>query len=400
MASGKTIWKWLVNAVWVCVGIGTIVLLVAAMRQKDNSQCRAVDVTIAGATDNFFVDKKDILDIIAQVAGGSPVGKPAGNCNLQQMEAALKKSVWIKEAQLFFDNNEVLKVRVVEREPVARVFATGGSTFYVDSSAAKLPLSDKFSARVPMFTSFPSDKTILSKEDSALLKDIRTLGTLIAQDSFCMALIEQVDITPQRNFEMIPKIGGNTVIVFGNATDAAAKLQRLKLFYRQVIGKSGFNYYSRIDVQYQNQIVASRRNAADITADSLRTMELLKLLAERAEESAADSVQTFVQDSPANTTDSSSIQQSVQRDDDGEDADISTGAAINNQPTVVNNAATAPKPAATVPAAAPRQASPKPTQPKPTVPKPVIQNPKPKPKPPGNANPPKPRAVMPPKNDY
>lgn len=392
MAKAKTIWKWTVNAIWVCVGIGTVVLLVAAMRQKDNRQCREISVDIAGESDNFFVDKKDVLDVIAAVAGGNPIGKPVGNCNLQQMEAALKKNVWIKEAQLFFDNNEVLKVLVTEREPVARVFVNGGGSFYVDSSGSKLPLSEKFSARVPVFTGFPSDKMVLSKADSLLLLDVKNLGMLIAKDSFCRALIEQIDIQLPRSFEMVPKIGNN-IIVFGDAGDAAAKLERLKLFYRQVMGKTGFNYYSRVDVQYQGQVVGVRRNAADITADSLRTVELLKMLALRAEQNATDSTQTFAQDSPANTADSTSIQQSVQRDDEGAAPAVGTG---DNQAP----APTATAPAVRQPAVAAPTASPKPAAPKPKVPKPVVQNPKPKPKPATPKPPPKPRVVMPPRNDY
>lgn len=381
----------MVNAIWICVGIGTVVLLVAAMRQKDNRQCREISVDIAGESDNFFVDRKDILDMIAAVAGGNPIGKPVGNCNLQQMEAALKKNVWIQEAQLFFDNNEVLKVLVTEREPVARVFVNTGGSFYVDSSGSKLPLSEKFSARVPVFTSFPSDKVVLAKADSLLLLDIKNLAMLIARDSFCRALIEQIDIRLPRNFEMVPKMGNN-IIVFGDVTDAAGKLQRLKSFYRQVMGKTGFNYYSRVDVQYQNQVVAVRRNAADITADSLRTVELLKMLALRAEQTAGDSTQTFVQDSPANTPDSSSIQQSVQRDDEGAAPEMSTDNNSVPAPTAV-----APAVRQTTAAAV---ASPKPANPKPTVPKPVVQNPKPKPKPATPKPPPRPRAVMTPRNDY
>lgn len=395
MVKAKTIWKWVVNAIWVCVGIGTIVLLVAAVRQKDNRHCKAVDIAIAGVSDNFFVDKKDILGVIAAVAGGNPVGKPAGNCNLQQMEAALKKNVWIKEAQLYFDNNEVLKVLVTEREPVARIFTKDGGTFYIDSSAAKLPLSDKFSARLPIFTGFPTDRIPLSKTDSSLLAGVKNMSMLIAQDSFCMALIEQVDITPQYGFEMVPKIGNN-IIVFGDATDAAAKLQRLKQFYRQIMGKVGLNYYSRIDVQYKNQVVAARRNATDITADSLRTVELLKMLALRAEQRAGDSLQNFVQDNPANTLDSNSVQQSVQRDDAGDGNMPEVTSAGNPQPpSVVTNTPAVTTPTAVAPA------DPKP-RPKPVQaqPKPVVQNPKPKPKPATPKPPPKPKAVMGPKNDY
>jgi cell division protein FtsQ len=417
MAKGRTIWKWVTNILWCAVGISTLVLLIAAMRQKDNRHCRRIDISIDGAVDNFFVDKKDILNVLSTVAGGNPVGQPAGNCNLLRMEAALKKNTWIKEAQLFFDNNDVLQVKVAEREPVARVFAKDGNSFYVDSSTVRLPLSDKFAARVPMFTGFPAVGNKLPLADSALLADIKTLGQCIRQDSFCMALIEQVDIDAQRGFEMVPKIG-NTIIAFGNVSDAVAKLERLKLFYKQVMPKAGPNYYSRINLQYAGQVVAARRGAADITMDSLRTMELLKLLALRAEERAGDSAQTFLQDNPANTLDSNSVLQSVERDDEGGAPESGGQLPTNN--TVTIPSATAPSPTVAAPAAAvapsqPASASPKPAAPaaRPSQPaarpQPVVQNPRPQPAATRTATPratsppkppPKPRAVMPPKNDY
>jgi cell division protein FtsQ len=400
MANKKTIVKWAFNILWMGIGAATVVLLVAAIRIKDARPCREIEVSIAAPGENYFVDKKDILAVISSMSGSNPLSRPAGSFKLAQMEAALKRNVWIKEAQLFFDNNEVLHVNITERTPVARVFGTGGLTFYLDSSASKLPLSEKFSARLPVFTGFPSDKVILSAADSALLKDITTLGMAIAKDSFCMAMIEQVDIKPEGNFEMLLKIG-NTVVLFGNAADATAKLERMKLFYRKVIPKAGWNYYSSINVQYSNQVVAARRGAADITADSLRTVQLLQALAAEAEQRASDSSQNFIQDSPGNTADSSIIQQSIQRDDavDAGGAAVDLPGPAVQQPAAgtVNNAVV-PAPAVPQPAAAPKPVVPKPV-PKPVVNKPAVPKPKPKPKPPAAA---RPRAVMPPppKNDY
>jgi cell division protein FtsQ len=397
MANKKTIVKWCFNILWIGIAAATIVLLVAAIRIKDAQPCKEIEVSIAAPGENYFVDKKDVLAVISSVSGGNPLSRSAGSFKLQQMESELKKNVWIKDAQLFFDNNEVLHINITERTPVVRVFSTGGTTFYLDSSAAKLPLSDKFSARLPVFTGFPSDKVILSAADSNLLKSIRVLGMAIAKDSFCMAMIEQVDIQPDGNFEMLLKIG-NSIVLFGNESDAAAKLDRLKLFYRQVIPKAGWNYYRSINVQYSNQVVAARRGAADVTADSLRTVQLLQLLAVEAERRSSDSLQNFVPDSPGNSADSSIIQQSIQRDD----AVDAGGAAVDlpkpavQQPVggAVNNAA-ATAPVVPKPVAAPKPAAPKPV-PKPVVNKPAVPKPKPKPKPPAA----RPRAVMPPRNEY
>ena len=314
MANKQIIKNILLFTLWTAIGAGTVVMLVAAIQKKDAKKCTGVDINIRGVSNNFFVDKNDILNAIILITDGRPVGKSVGNFNLGEIEAILQKNTWVKNAQLFFDNNERLQVNVLEREPVARVFTISGATFYLDSSVAMLPLSDKFSARLPVFTNFPTDKKVLLKADSNLLRGILTISMAIQQDSFDMAMIDQVDITPQRTFEMIPKFG-NTIIVFGDATNAAEKLSKLRMFYREVVVKAGWNKYSEINVQYKNQVVAKRKGAEEVKADSLRTLQLMQVIAENAERLAGDTLQTFLPDNEHNTTNNNIIQQSIERDD-------------------------------------------------------------------------------------
>ncbi len=306
--------KILVATGWILLGAGSVVLLVAAMQRKDAKHCKEIKINIQGADINLFVDETDILNSIKAVEQGNPVGKPIGSFNLKKLETALEKNIWVKAAELFFDNNEVLRVNVQEREPVARVFTAGGNTFYIDEELAMLPLSEKFSARLPVFTGFPSDTKVLSKIDSNLLREIKDISLAIQKDSFCMALIDQVDITAARQFDMMPKIG-NQLIRFGDGTDVDEKLIKLQLFYKEVMGKAGWNEYSVINVQYKNQVVAKKRGAEDITADAQRTLQIIQMLAERAQQQANDSLQIIQQDNERNTVDSSMVQQSIEREE-------------------------------------------------------------------------------------
>jgi cell division protein FtsQ len=215
---------------------------------------------------------------------------------------------------LFFDNNEKLQVNVLEREPVARIFTTVGTTFYIDSSIEMLPLSEKFSARLPVFTDFPQEKA-----DTALLTDIKNISLAVQKDSFCMAMIDQIDITPQKTFEMVQKIG-NQVLVFGDGSNIDEKLNNLQLFYEKVIIKTGWNYYSSIDLEYKDQVVAKRKGAEDRSIDSLKTLQLMQVIAANAKKLSEDSSQATVEDN-SNIIDASSIQQSTERDDEGEKID-------------------------------------------------------------------------------
>ena len=317
----QNIIRFFINLVWVLVGSATIVLLVSAVHNKEIKVCKGVEINISGVSNNFFIDKTDVYNIIKDFGGDSTQKKSLVSIDLGRIEKALEKDLWVKNAELYFDNNNVLKVSVEEREPVARLFTVTGYTFYIDSSCMMLPLSDKFSARLPVFTGFTTDARILAKEDSALLCSIKNMSLKISSDTFLMAMIDQVDINTNRSFELVPKLGKQRII-FGDATDVDGKFDKLKLFYKDVITQSGWNRYSTINLQYKNQVVASIRGKEDIKADSLRTMQLIKFIAENAARRSADSSQTFLPEADKRVADSSLIQQSIERDEEGTAKDI------------------------------------------------------------------------------
>lgn len=310
--------KVLTTLLWVFVAAAGMFLLVAAVRSNDAKKCNGIDIEILGVSNNFFIDKEDVLAIVNNFSGGQVEGKAISSFNLGAMENNLEKDVWVKNAELFFDNNQVLRISIDEREPVARVFSLSGKSFYIDSSVRVLPLSDKFSARLPVFTGFAHNPDFISKADSNLLVNIRQLSMLLQADSFLMAMIEQVDITSQRKFEMLPKIGSQ-VIMFGDGEDAEEKFEKLRRFYRSVMTKSGWYKYSVINLQYKNQVVAKIRDAADKTSDSLRALQMMQVIAERAARQASDSLQFFARATERVSADTSMIQQSFQREDEGDE---------------------------------------------------------------------------------
>ncbi len=312
--SKQNIVRFFINLTWLLVGSACVALLVSAVHSKEVKVCKGVEINISGVSNNFFIDKTDVYNIIKNFGGDSTQKKSLGSFDLGRIEKALEKDLWVKNAELYFDNNNFLKVSVEEREPIARVFTVTGNTFYIDSSCMILPLSDKFSARLPVFTGFTSDAKILAKNDSSLLCSIKNMSIKILADTFLMAMIDQVDININRSFELIPKLGKQRII-FGDASEINSKFDKLKMFYKDVITQSGWNRYSTINLQYKNQIVASIRGKGDVAADSLRTMQLIKFIAEDAARRSADSTQTFLPEADKKAADSSLVQQSMEREE-------------------------------------------------------------------------------------
>jgi cell division protein FtsQ len=305
MANKINITRILSATVWCFVGAGVLVLLVAAIRYRNNNTCKGYRIVIS-APAGVFIDKKQIAALLSPAGTGAGSGagtiqdKPIQSFDLRRMESALEKNIWIRKARLFFDNNGLLQVEVFERTPATRIFTTEGNSFYLDSEGVKLPLIAQLPARLPVFTGYPSAGSPSAsyasaaapsqrRADSALTAGIRQISSFIRNDSFWMAQIAQINITPNRNFELEPEVG-NHRITFGDASDIEAKFHRLFVFYKEVLSKTGFDKYERIDISYDDQIVATKKGSTRSRYDSLQGMNNIRQLIRSAQSLQPDTL--------------------------------------------------------------------------------------------------------------
>ncbi|MET0394347.1 MAG: hypothetical protein ABW019_14470 [Chitinophagaceae bacterium] len=291
MSTKRTIRKILFVMMWLAIGGGMLTLLIAAMGKQQKELCRDYEITIGGVkTDFLFLDEAAIVQLLKGAVHGTIKGQPKSSFDLQRMEQLLENNVWIKDAQLYFDNQAVLHVSVAEREPIARIFTAGGRSFYIDETNQSLPLSETTIARVPVFTGFP-DKRRWTSSDSALLKDITTMSQYINGHPFWTAQVAQVDLVACGpdcwEFEMIPVAGRHTVKL-GNGENMTQKFHRLFAFYQQVLSRTGLDHYKVIDVRFAGQVVGAKSDNPKI--DSVKARKDVEELLEQASRIADDSI--------------------------------------------------------------------------------------------------------------
>lgn len=293
MASKKTIKKIALIAVWAAICGGLFTLLLAANGRKKDLVCRDVSVFIRGTGENYFIGKSDISGMLRHGHKRSLKGELVQNIDLARLEQELETNAWIQDAELYFDSQNTLHVTVTERQPVARVFTAAGSSFYMDTAGVRLPLLPNISARVPVVTNFPAAKK-LNQSDSAVLLDVKSLVQYITGDPFWNAQIAQIDVQPDRTYELLPVVGNHTIRI-GKAEQVDKKLRRLLLLYQQVLSKTGFDRYSIIDVQYEGQVVATNEGEeSEVDAEQLQ--KNIDALLQADQMMAAHKEATFVEE--------------------------------------------------------------------------------------------------------
>ena len=252
----------LIKTLWSIAGAALIFLFVIAWKAKTAKKISQIQIELVGETTKaLFMDENEITQILKEK--GVTKGAIIEALNLTKIEKDLEKIRWIKNAELFINNQQLLEVKIQQRIPIARVFTVSGSSFYIDDKGWRLPLKQLTVLRLPVFTGFPTDQDKLSAPDSLLLNDLLFFSNTIKTDSFFTAQIAQVNIGPNGDFQIIPSLGDHTVLI-GSVDNLTDKLNRLYTFYKKVWVQSGINAYQVLDCRFDGQIVALKKGLEPI----------------------------------------------------------------------------------------------------------------------------------------
>jgi len=241
----KTIQRILFILFWTGIGTGMILLLGAAIGRRNQERFRDYTIEIKGQYGGSFLNEDSVERLLRQHTEGVK-GELLSVFKLRKVEEGLKQHPWIRVAQLYFDNKDVLHVGITEKTPVARLFTLTGQSVYLDELGQRMPLAIHRTVKVPVFTGLP-DQIDSRVQDSLFCLRIRDMAKLIIQDSFWSAQAAQFDRVSDGSWEMIPVIG-NHVIRLQDGEEFQLQLKKLMLFYKQVLVKTGFDRYpTRVD---------------------------------------------------------------------------------------------------------------------------------------------------------
>lgn len=211
-----------------------------------NDRYRELIVEVDEIDGMYFVDEAGVRDAI--YAHDSIRGTFISDISLNQVQTWVQAIPAIGEIEVYPGLDRALHVHVAQRKPIARVhFGTGLTDQYLDQEGAALPLSSYFTARVPVIHASSLDNAQVAFE---LVQATRL-------DPFWSAFIDQIVVDPKEGLEIIPRIG-SARIVLRDLENMEAKLANLFTFYTEQVERGNLNVYKRIDLSFQDQVVAQR----------------------------------------------------------------------------------------------------------------------------------------------
>ncbi len=210
--------------------------------------CKDVQISIKRGVIEGFLTPVEVRNML-NAENVNPIGQRLSAIDLRAMEEMLEGQELVEHAECYKTQHGNVAIDITERVPVVRVMAANGDDYYVDKDG-----------RIMKNTGYACNLMVATGHVSRpyAQRVLAPVGRLIMADDFWRNQIEQVNVLSDSTLEMVPRVGEH-IIYLGRPVGISKKLERLRKFYLYGLSQAGWNRYSRISVEFNNQIVCKRR---------------------------------------------------------------------------------------------------------------------------------------------
>ncbi len=238
--------KWISTIVLILLAAYVIVAAVAFSDKPADQVCGGIRLAIVDSAEVAYMTTKDVQVMLADL---TPTGSPIDEVSCRAIEKVLDASPLIRKSECYKTIDGYIAISVECRRPILRIMADGGDSYYLDEEGEIIE-------RISKAVYLPVATGRITREFAK--EELLALAQYLHTDELWNAQIEQIHVTANQEIELIPRVG-NHVIVLGRPGNYAQKFDKLQTFYKKALDQVGWDRYSRINIDYNNQVVATKK---------------------------------------------------------------------------------------------------------------------------------------------
>lgn len=226
-----------------------LLLAITAFNKPDSKElCTQVNIDISDGTSDGFLNAEEIKNILQQKRL-YPLGKKMESVNTRTIEDALRKSPFVDDAQCYKTTGGHIRIELNQRMPIIRVKAQNGEDYYIDNHGGLMP-NTKYTTDILIATGNISHHYAQ--------KVLTRIGNYIITNKFWQDQIVQINVLGDGSIEIVPRVGDH-IVYLGTPIFIQRKLARLEKFYKYGLNQAGWNKYSYINMEFDNQIICKKK---------------------------------------------------------------------------------------------------------------------------------------------
>lgn len=214
--------------------------------RSKNRILKEVNISFTAGQENLFITHEMVNNLLIQNLGSlSNIKKD--KVDLNTLETVLDDHEMIEKAEVFSTIDGSLSAHIIQKTPIVR-YLSGNAAYYLDNKGDKMPLSENFSARVPLVAG-----NFVDKNKAGYIE----LFNEIEKDNFLKKDITGIKILPSGSVVLTNR-NYDYKIIFGNPVQIDKKLKNYKAFYQHAIKDTLIKNYKEVNLMFTEQVVCKK----------------------------------------------------------------------------------------------------------------------------------------------
>jgi cell division protein FtsQ len=210
-----------------------------------------------------IIPEPELLSRMAEYKGANLQGLDTNEIKLRIMVLP-----YLRDAVINKELNGIVRVKVIEREPVALAFL-GRSTMVIDREGFLLPLRKEVGARFPDLFLIGGVNRLTMNENGLQQLDRRDVVLILqfldalSKTDYARLLIRELHLAAN-NLSWCIAVQEPTRFIIGNDGNFKEKLKKFEIFWQKVVSKKGFGFYDTVDLRFGERIFTTRPPSPEI----------------------------------------------------------------------------------------------------------------------------------------
>ena len=194
------------------------------------------------STNKLFITQDSILKLLPTNFSEKK------SVNINYLESLVNSNGFIKNSEVYISIEGDLIIEVQQRNPIGRIISDN-ATFYIDDESKIMTTSKIYSSRVPV---------VFNYDESSSQKRIYQMCDLIDSDEFLKKKVTRINFL-KNNYITLNFRDHDFDLVIGEYKNIKKKVKNFKAFYQGAVGNESIDKYSKINLQFENQVVCSKK---------------------------------------------------------------------------------------------------------------------------------------------
>lgn len=212
-----------------------------------NQERKIQQINIAFNEDDFpFLNEAMVNNLLIQNFEGSSKVKKE-KVDLKKLENVLNANKYVDNSEVFCSIDGILSAKVKQKKPIIRVI-NENSSYYLDDKGSKVPLSENFTPRVPVYYG------VISEDE---LNELVAVFSYIDRDEMLKHNI--VDIKKSQKGNIIFSVRDyDYKVIFGTEANMETKFKNYKAFLQHATKDTLIKNYKSVNLIFTQQVICAK----------------------------------------------------------------------------------------------------------------------------------------------